>query len=118
MFSSNKNIRTFEELITEIKRYFELQKRFVSLEFVSKLIILLAALILGVVLFLIGAVMVIMLALCAATFIGDQTGSLTVGFASVSLFFMLVAIIIYINRKRWITRPVTNFLCELFLKKE
>ena len=118
MFSSNKNIRTFEELITEIKRYFELQKRFVSLEFVSKLIILLAALILGVVLFLIGAVVVIMLALCAATFIGDQTCSLTVGFASVSLFFMLVAIIIYINRKRWITRPVTNFLCELFLKKE
>lgn len=118
MFSSRRNLQAFEELVAGIKRYFELQKKFVALEFVSKLIILLTAFILGVVLFLIGAVTVVMLAMCAAAFIGRLTGSLAGGFAAVSLFFAAAAVVVYANRRRWITRPVTKFLCELFLKKE
>lgn len=118
MFSTNRNIQTLEELVAEIKRYIELQKKFVFLEFVSKLIVLLAALILGIILFLMGAVVVIMLAFCASSLVSDLTGSLTLGYAAVSLFFIAVAAVIYINRKNWITRPVTNFLCKLFLNKE
>lgn len=110
-------MQTFEELVAEIKRYLKLQKKFVLLELVSKLIMLLAALILSVILFLIGAVALTMLALCAATFIGQRTGDPVLGYGVVALFFVLVAVLVYVKRKQWITRRVTNFLCKLFLKK-
>ena len=35
MFSGDKNIKTIEELVAEIKNYFELQKKYVGLECVS-----------------------------------------------------------------------------------
>lgn len=117
MFSTNNNMKTLEELVAEIKHYCEFQKRFVALEFVSKLIMLLAALILGVIMFIVGAVVIILLALCAASLVGDITGSQTLGYAVVTLLFVLVAVAVYAKRKVWITRPVTNFLCNLFLKK-
>ena len=87
MFSGDKNIKTIEELVAEIKNYFELQKKYVGLECVSKLVILLSALILGMIMFLIGAVAFILIAFCMASLVGDLTGSLTLGYASVAAFF-------------------------------
>lgn len=86
MFSGDKNIKTIEELVAEIKNYFELQKKYVGLECVSKLVILLSALILGMIMFLIGAVAFILIAFCMASLVGDLTGSLTLGYASVAAF--------------------------------
>ena len=74
MFSGDKNIKTIEELVAEIKNYFELQKKYVGLECVSKLVILLSALILGMIMFLIGAVAFILIAFCMASLVGDLTG--------------------------------------------
>lgn len=69
MFSGDKNIKTIEELVAEIKNYFELQKKYVGLECVSKLVILLSALILGMIMFLIGAVAFILIAFCMASLV-------------------------------------------------
>ena len=115
MFSGDKNIKTIEELVAEIKNYFELQKKYVGLECVSKLVILLSALILGMIMFLIGAVAFILIAFCMASLVGDLTGSLTLGYASVAAFFVVLAIVVYVNRSRWITTPIVNFLGNLFL---
>ena len=115
MFSGDKNIKTIEELVAEIKNYFELQKKYVGLECVSKLVILLSALILGMIMFLIGTVAFILTAFCMSSLVGDLTGSLTLGYASVAAFFVVLAIVVYVNRSRWITTPIVNFLGNLFL---
>lgn len=115
MFSTNRNLKTLEELAAELKRYFELQKEFVKLEFVSKLIVLLSALILGMIMFLVGAVAFILIAFCLASFIGDIAGSQTVGYALVALLFVLLAVVVFLNRSRWITAPIVKFLSNLFL---
>ena len=115
MFSTNRNLKTLEELVAEIKRYFEFQKSYVKLEFVSKLIVLLSALILGMVMFLIGAVAFILIAFCLAAFVGELTGSMTIGYASVSALFVFLAVVVFCNRRRWITAPVVKFLGNLFL---
>ncbi len=115
MFSGNHNVKTIGELVAEIKRYFELQKKYVRLEFVSKLVVLLSALILGMIMFLVGAVAFMLLAFCMASLVGDITGSLTIGYASVAMFFMVIAVVVYANRGRWITAPLVNFLGNLFL---
>lgn len=115
MFSTNRNVRTLTELVAEIKRYLELQKRYVGLEVVSKLVVLLSALILGMVLFLIGAVAFILIAFCLASLVGDLTGSLTLGYAVVAGVFVLLALVVFANRRRWITAPIVNFLGRLLI---
>lgn len=115
MFSTKQHMKTLEDLIAEIKRYVELQKRFVTLDFVSKLVVLLSALILGTILFLIGAVAFILIAFCLASLVGDLTGSMTIGYASVAGVFVVLAIIVFANRNKLITAHVLNFLSNLFL---
>lgn len=115
MFSSDRSVRTLQELVAEVRRYLELQKRYVKLEFVSKLIVLLSALILGLLMFLIGAVAFILIAFCLASLVGDITGSQTIGYAAVALLFVLIALLVYANRRRWITAPLVRFLGGLFL---
>lgn len=115
MFSTNRNVRTLTELVAEIKRYLELQKRYVGLEVVSKLVVLLSALILGMILFLIGAVAFILIAFCLASLVGDLTGSLTLGYAAVAGVFVLLALVVFANRRRWITAPIVNFLGRLLI---
>lgn len=118
MFSTNRNVKTLSELAAEIKRYFELQKRYVALEAVSKLIVLLSALILGMILFLIGAVAFILIAFCLASLVGDLTGSLTLGYAAVAGVFVLLALVVFANRRRWITAPIVKFLGSLFINND
>ena len=79
---------------------FELQKKYVTLEFVSKLVILLSTLILGTVLCLISGVALLLLAFCLSSLIADFCGSQTVGYASVAGLCVLLVIIVYCNRKR------------------
>lgn len=118
MFSTNRNVETLEQLVAEIKRYLELQKRYVALEAVSKLIVLLSALILGMILFLIGAVAFILIAFCLASLVGDLTGSLTLGYAVVAGVFVLLALVVFANRRRWITAPIVSFLGGLFINDD
>ena len=115
MFSTNHNISAVEDLIKELKHYFVLQKKYVTLEFVSKLVILLSTLILGTVLFLISGVALLLLAFCLSSLIADFCGSQTVGYASVAGLCVLLVIIVYCNRKRWIIAPIIRFLTNLFL---
>lgn len=115
MFSTDHNISKAEELFREIKHYLELQKEYVTLEFVSRLIVLLSSLILGLILFLISGVAFIMIAFFLSSLIGDLCCSQTAGYAVVAGFFVLVVILVYLNRRRWITAPVVKFLSRLFL---
>lgn len=118
MFSDNRGVNTVKELLAELRRYFLLQKRYVALEVVSKLIVLLSALALGMILFLVGAVAFILVALCLATLAGELMGSMVLGYAAVALAFVALALVVYANRARWITAPIVGFLGRLFLNDD
>ena len=56
MFSSDNNIETISQLVIELKKYVELQKRSLQIDFVDKLSKLMAAIVMGAVIFLIGVI--------------------------------------------------------------
>lgn len=115
MFSSNRSLESIQEIIVEIKRYIELQKKFVRLDFVSKMTILLSALLLGAILFLLGTIVILYVSLTVASILTDLCGSQVMSYSIVTLLFILLAVLVYVMRKRWITQPLTNFLANLFL---
>lgn len=115
VFSSDKNIETIGQLAEELKRYVELQKRGLQIDFVSKLSQLAAAVVVGAIVFLLSGLALIFLSMMAASAITAWTGSQTAAYALVVLFYVVVGVVVLANRRKWIMVPLVNFLAGLFL---
>lgn len=116
MFSSDRNIETISQLITEIKRYVELRAESFEIDIVRKLSQLVAALVLGAVLFMLACLAILFVSMMAAASLATLLGSQAVAYAIVVAFYIILGIIIYYKRKRWIEFPLTAFLAHLFLE--
>lgn len=117
MFSSNRNIELIEKIIVETKAYIDLQKKYVQLDFISKMTIVLSALILNILLFLIGMIVILFIAIAGGALLGQWLHNAALGYGIVALFFMLMAIVIYAKRNVWITIPLTRFFTRLLSEK-
>lgn len=117
MFSSDKNMEQLRQLFVELREYVLLQKRYVQLDVASKMTIALSALVLYLTLFLIAMIVVLFLAMAGGAMLGRWLGSDAGGYGIIALFFVLLSLIIYKNRHRWIERPIARFLASLFLDK-
>lgn len=117
MFSSDKNIESLHELLTDVKRYVELRVKYVQLDFVGKMTILMAALILGAILFMLLMIVILFLSYTCALAMAPALGGMPAACGVVALFYVAVALLVYANRKRLIINPVANFLGQLFLNR-
>lgn len=86
------------------------------LELTEKLIRLLTALIIGSILFVLGIIVIIFLALTLVHILCALTGSAIVAYAIVSALFILLGVILYYKKSKWIVAPLTNFLTNILLK--
>ncbi|MBO5134171.1 MAG: phage holin family protein [Bacteroidaceae bacterium] len=115
MFSSDKNIELISQLFADAKRYAELRLQLTKVDLVSKLAILLAALILGAVLFMLFTIVILFLSYTAAAMLASWLGSMSAACAVIAGGYLLVAALVYLNRRRWIVTPLAKFLSKLFL---
>ena len=115
MFSSNRNIEALCQLFSEGKDYVELKLRFLQLDLVGKMTILLSTLVLGAILFLIVAMVILLLSFMAIELISPKVG--TVGaYGITAAAYVVLACIIYVFRKKLLINPMANFLGKLLLK--
>ncbi len=103
------------QLVASLKRYLGYQEKYIKLDLTEKLTILLTALILGAIIFVIGIIALIFIALTAAAAISSWTGSAWAGYAVVSGFFILLCLLIYWMRNQWIVNPLTQFFSFILL---
>lgn len=115
MLSSNQNIDTISRLILAVKQHYELRKEAFELDFVSKLTSLLAALVVGTVLFILIVGILLFLSVMTATALASYVGGTTMAYAIIVVFYIFLALLIYFKRKKWIEAPIANFLGHLFL---
>lgn len=115
MFSSDKNIETISQLISEIKRYAELRGKSLQIDFVCKLTILASAMVLGLILFLLGGLAILFVSMTLVATLTSLTGSAIAANAIVVLIYLLLGALIYAKRRTWIQAPLANFLANLFL---
>lgn len=115
MFSGDKNLELISQLFADAKRYAELRLQLTKVDLVSKLAILLAALILGAVLFMLFTIVILFLSYTAAAMLATWLGSMSAAYAVIAGCYFLVAVVVYANRRRWIVTPLARFLSKLFL---
>ena len=113
MFSSDKNIEIISQLFAELKKYAELKGKCLQIDFVSKMTILLSALIVGAILFALSTIVILFLSYTAVLFLAKMMGSITW-----ACFLVALGVIVYAMRRRWIVNPLANFLGRLFLSDE
>lgn len=116
MFSSDHQVASIAELLSELKKYVGLRTELLRLDFVSKLTVLLSVVLLAVVLMVLVAIVLLFLAFSLVETLAVCLDSRAIAYLVVSLAGGVLAGIVYLLRNRLIVRPVANFLGHLFLE--
>ena len=118
MFANDKTIDNLQSLIAELKHYVDLQKDYIKLDITHKLTILLSTLILILVLGVLAMIALFYLSFTLAYVLEPHVGGLMNSYAIITGGILLLGVIIYGCRKRFIIQPLTRFLANLLLNDQ
>lgn len=113
MFSNDKNIETIAQLVEEIKSYIGLKAEYAKLDAAEKIVRLLTALTLTAVAFIIIMIMLLHLSFAAAYSLSALVGGMAPAFCILTAFYLLLLILLFVYRKKWIERPLVRFITSI-----
>ena len=114
MLSSDKNVENIGQLAQLLKEYVELQKEYLKLDVIDKIVRLITALTLTIVLLLLGVAVLFYLSFACVYWLEPITGT-ALAFFIIAIFFLTLLLIVFLNRKTWIQRPLVRFLADVLL---
>jgi asparagine N-glycosylation enzyme membrane subunit Stt3 len=114
MLSSDKSVETIAGLIELLKHYIGLQKEYLKLDVIEKVVRLLTATALAILFFLIFVGVLLFFWIGMAYWLSGYVG-LTGAFFIVAGINIVFLLLLYWLRKPLIERPIVRFLAGLFL---
>lgn len=114
MFSSDKNVESIAQLVESVKNYVGLQGEYLKFNAVEKVVRLTTALTLAIIFIIIGVAILFYLSFALIYAMEPLTG-MALAYLIMALLFLLLLIIVFINRKSWIERPLVRFLSDILL---
>ena len=114
MLSSDKNVENIGQLAQLLKKYVELQKEYLKLDVIDKIVRLITALTLTIILLLLGVAVLFYLSFACVYWLEPITGT-ALAFFIIAIFFLTLLLIVFLNRKTWIQRPLVRFLADVLL---
>ena len=118
MMSSDQNVKILERLVRNLKRYVDLKLESLRLDAVSRITMLLSAVLIGVVFFCLASLVAVMLSFAAVFYLAPLVGGYVVAGGVVALFYIVVALLLFVFRRSLIIAPITRFLVSLLLSQE
>ncbi|MBR1800961.1 MAG: hypothetical protein IJ767_05625 [Bacteroidaceae bacterium] len=112
-FTSEQTTAQMGQLFEQARRYVVLQKDYLSLHGVEVLTRLFTTLALVAIFVLVGFLVTLFGSFALAYWLGELLNSTILGFTIIAAALLLVALLIYANRKAWIILPTTRFLVSL-----
>ena len=112
MFSNDQKIDAANDLLREAKQYADLRLQRLKLDFVSKLTLLLSALV------VVFAVVFLFVAYTLALAMAPHVGGLHWACAIIAAGDIVLGTLFYAIRRPLIVQPLTNFVARLFLEKD
>jgi len=114
MLSSDKNVESIVELIDALKEHVDLQKEYLELNVIEKVVKLVTALTIAVIFVILGVAVLFYLTYAIVHWIAPLTG-LALAYFLVALFFAALLVLVCVFRKQWIERPLVRFLANTLL---
>jgi len=114
MLSSDKNVESIAQLVESVKNYVGLQGEYLKLDAIQKIVRLVTALTLTIVLLLLGIAFLFYLSFACVYWLEPLTGT-ALAFFLIALFFLALLILVFLNRRTWIERPLVRFLADVLI---
>ncbi len=114
MLSSDKNVESLANLIETLKDYIGLQKEYLKLDVIDKVVRLVTALVLAIILFILGVAALFYLSFAFVYWMEPLTGTAW-AFFIVAVTFAILLVLVYNKRKSWIEQPLVRFLTNTLL---
>ena len=114
MLSNDKNVASIAELIEALKQYVGLQKEYLELNAIEKIVKLVTVLTMAIVFILLGIAVLFYLTFALVYWISPLTGH-GLAFFLVALIFLALLILVCLFRKQWIEQPLVRFLANTLL---
>ena len=114
MLSSDKNVESIVELIGALKEHVELQKEYLELNVIEKVVKLVTALTVAIIFIILGVAVLFYLTYAIVYWIAPLPG-LALAYFLVAFFFAALLVLVCIFRKQWIERPLVRFLANTLL---
>lgn len=115
MFSNDHNVEIIARLISNLKRYGELQLKGMQLDVVSKLTLVLTLLVVALVLIGVVSIVVLLLSLALVFALAPIVGSLVTSCCLVAGGFVLLSVLLVLFRRTLLINPIARFLSSIFL---
>ena len=115
MLSSDKNVETIAQLAEVVKHYLGLQKEYVKLDVIDKVVRLLTAAALAILFFLIVIAVMMFFSFGMAYWLSAYIG-LPRAFFVVAAVHAVILVLFIIYRRPWIERPLVRFLVNLLFE--
>ena len=114
MLSSDKNVESIAQLVESVKNYVGLQGEYLKLDAIQTIVRLVTALTLTIVLLLLGIAFLFYLSFACVYWLEPLTGT-ALAFFLIALFFLALLILVFLNRRTWIERPLVRFLADVLI---
>ena len=115
---ANPQTQDLQTLAKELKRYLQLQKRYLALDAVEKMTRLISAVATVVVCMMLGSMVLFFALYALAKWLGGLLNNDAIGFLTVAVILLVLGIIFYSHRQTWVTQPLARLMAQLFLDKE
>ena len=114
MFSTDRNVETIGQLAEALKQYVGLQKEYIKLDVIEKVVRLITAIALTLITAFLIVLVLIYFSFAVAYALEPALGAVA-AFAIVACFYIFILMLFLIFRKKWIERPIVTFLASLLL---
>lgn len=114
MISSDQNVENLGELFNQLKHYLTLQKEYVQLDIIDKIVRITAAILLGGITFVLVLLVLFYLSFAIVHWLEPLVGTAW-AFAIIAGFFLFLLLFIVLLRRPLIERPLVKFLSETLM---
>jgi ABC-type sugar transport system permease subunit len=112
-----KKEKDFEEISSAIKTYLDTRMEYLRLFLVKRVTKLFADLVTTTVVIVCFALAFLLGTITLALFLASVLNSNTAGFGIVALLYLLLAIIVYLTKDKYIEKAIVNFTIKKYFKK-
>lgn len=105
------------DLIKEAKQYYSLQKKYLRYTAAEQLTQVLSRLAIVITVAIVGFVAFVFLGIAFAHWMGATTGSLALGYLLYALVLLVLLLVFYLGRHRWVILPLARLMMKTFCPK-
>jgi hypothetical protein len=110
--------RTLNEVIENVHKYLEMERRLLKLEVIEKVSEASATAASGSIVFVFYLLVFLFFSIALAMLAGDLFGKMYIGFAAVAVLYLLIALVLNLRKEKWLKAPIANTFVKTFLKNE